>query len=75
MGKSITATAKPSRAAYEILEDLVRAKVKEFIQDILEEEVTPGNTSSVFLMQRLFRNASGSGMYSLPVIKKIIRKR
>ena len=40
MGKSITRTAKPSSAAYEVLEDVVRAKVQEFIQDILAEEVT-----------------------------------
>ncbi len=40
MGKSITRTAKPSSAAYEVLEDMVWAKVQEFIQDILEEEVT-----------------------------------
>ena len=40
VGKSIIGTVKPSRAAYEVLEDMVRAKVQEFIQDILEEEIT-----------------------------------
>jgi hypothetical protein len=40
MRKSITKTAKPSRAMnYEVLEEVVRMKVQQFIQDILEEEV------------------------------------
>ncbi len=39
MRKSITETAKPSRATYEVLEEMVRLKVQEYIQDILEEEV------------------------------------
>jgi hypothetical protein len=39
MGKGITETVKPSRATYEVLEEMVRVKVQEYIQDILEEEV------------------------------------
>ncbi len=39
MRKSITGTVKPSRATYEVLEEMVRLKAQEFIQDILEEEV------------------------------------
>ena len=40
MRKSMTKTAKPSRAMnYEVLEEVVRMKVQQFIQDILEEEV------------------------------------
>ena len=39
MGKGITKTVKPSRATYEVLEEMVRLKVQEYIQDILEEEV------------------------------------
>ena len=39
MGKGITETVKPSRATYEVLEEMVRLKVQEYIQDILEEEV------------------------------------
>jgi transposase-like protein len=39
MGKGITGTVKPSRATYEVLEEMVRVKVQEYIQDILEEEV------------------------------------
>ena len=39
MRKGITATVKPSRATYEVLEEMVRLKVQEYIQDILEEEV------------------------------------
>jgi len=39
MRKGITGTVKPSRATYEILEEMVRLKVQEYIQDILEEEV------------------------------------
>jgi transposase-like protein len=39
MGKGITETVKPSRATYEVLEEMVRLKVQEYIQEILEEEV------------------------------------
>jgi len=39
MGKGITGTVKPSRATYEVLEEMIRLKVQEYIQDILEEEV------------------------------------
>jgi len=39
MRKSITETAKPSSRTYDMLEDMVRLKVQEYIQDILEEEV------------------------------------
>jgi len=39
MGKGITGMVKPSRATYEVLEEMVRLKVQEYIQDILEEEV------------------------------------
>jgi transposase-like protein len=39
MGKGITKTVQPSRATYEVLEEMVRLKVQEYIQDILEEEV------------------------------------
>ena len=39
MGKGITERLKPSRAMYEVLEEMVRVKVQEYIQDILEEEV------------------------------------
>jgi len=39
MKKSITETAKPSRATYEVLEEMVRGKVQEYIQAILEDEV------------------------------------
>ena len=39
MGKGITETVKPSRATYEVLEEMVRVKVQEYIQYILEEEV------------------------------------
>jgi transposase-like protein len=39
MGKGITETVKPSRATYEVLEEMVRVKVQEYIQEILEEEV------------------------------------
>jgi putative transposase len=39
MRKGITGTVKPSRATYEVLEEMVRLKVQEYIQDILEEEV------------------------------------
>jgi putative transposase len=39
MGKGISETVKPSRATYEVLEEMVRVKVQEYIQDILEEEL------------------------------------
>lgn len=40
MGKSIIEAAKPSsNRTYDMLEDMVRLKVQEYIQDILEEEV------------------------------------
>jgi putative transposase len=40
MKKSITGTTSQSRATYETLEGIVRMKVQDFIQDIIEEEVT-----------------------------------
>jgi transposase-like protein len=40
MGQGITDTVKPSRATYEVLEEMVRVKVQEYIQVILEEEVS-----------------------------------
>ncbi len=39
MSKGITEGAEPSRTTYEVLEQMVRLKVQEYIQDILEEEV------------------------------------
>lgn len=39
MSKGITGTARPSRATYDALEEIVRQKVQEYIQDILEDEV------------------------------------
>ena len=39
MQKSITEAAKQSSRTYDILEDMVRLKAQEYIQDILEEEV------------------------------------
>lgn len=39
MGKSITETVQPSRATYEVLEEMVRLKVQEYIQEILEDEI------------------------------------
>lgn len=39
MGKSITETAKQSSRTYDMLEDMVRLKAQEYIQDILEDEV------------------------------------
>ena len=39
MGKGITETVEPSRATYEVLEEMVRLKMQGYIQDILEEEV------------------------------------
>jgi transposase-like protein len=40
MKKSITGRTSQSRATYEALEGIVRMKVQDFIQDIIEEEVT-----------------------------------
>ncbi|HAM51394.1 MAG TPA: hypothetical protein DCP92_12160 [Nitrospiraceae bacterium] len=39
MGKSISGSAKPSSRTYDMLEEMVRLKAQEYIQDILEEEV------------------------------------
>jgi len=39
MRKGITGTAKPSSTTYEALEEMVRLKVQEYIQEILEDEV------------------------------------
>jgi len=39
MRKSITEAAKQSNRTYDMLEEMVRLKVQEYIQDILEEEV------------------------------------
>jgi len=39
MRKGITETARPSSATYEVLEEMVRGKVQEYIQEILEDEV------------------------------------
>ncbi|MCL5236856.1 MAG: hypothetical protein M1353_03285 [Nitrospirae bacterium] len=39
MGKSIIEAARPSSRTYDMLEDMVRLKAQEYIQDILEEEV------------------------------------
>ena len=39
MGKSITENASQSRATYEVLEEITRLKVQEYIQDILNEEL------------------------------------
>jgi putative transposase len=39
MRKGITEAARPSSATYEALEEMVRGKVQEYIQTILEDEV------------------------------------
>ena len=39
MRKGITETARPSSATYEVLEEMVRGKMQEYIQSILEDEV------------------------------------
>ena len=39
MTKGNIGTAQPSRATYEVLEEMVRAKVQEYIQEVLEDEV------------------------------------
>jgi hypothetical protein len=39
MGKGSTGTARQSRATYDVLEEMVRFKVQEYIQEILEDEV------------------------------------
>jgi hypothetical protein len=38
MRKDVTGTVKPSRAVCEVLEEMGRLKVQEYIQNILEEE-------------------------------------
>ncbi|MGH7478853.1 MAG: IS256 family transposase [Candidatus Methylomirabilales bacterium] len=40
MGKNTDKQVGKSRVTYEVLEEVVRMKVQEFIQDILEEEIT-----------------------------------
>ncbi len=40
MEKVIMKLGKSSRATYDVLEEMVRLKVQEFIQDILEDEIT-----------------------------------
>jgi transposase-like protein len=40
MRKGITKKEKQSRATYEVLEEMVRLKVQEYIQEILEDELT-----------------------------------
>jgi putative transposase len=40
MGKGITEKKRESRATYEVLEEMVRLKVQEYIQEILEDELT-----------------------------------
>jgi putative transposase len=40
MRKSITEKERQSRATYEVLEEMVRLKVQEYIQEILEDELT-----------------------------------
>ncbi len=39
MKKGIIEAARPSSGRYEVLEEMVRLKVQEYIQEILEEEV------------------------------------
>jgi transposase-like protein len=39
MRKGSTGTVQPSRATYEVLEEMIRGKVQEYIQEILEDEV------------------------------------
>jgi len=39
MKKDIIETARPSSGTYEVLEEMVRLKVQEYIQEILEDEV------------------------------------
>ncbi|MBI5307083.1 MAG: IS256 family transposase [Planctomycetes bacterium] len=65
MRKSITGTVEPSRATYEVLEEMVRLKAQEFIQDILEEEVEAFLGRKKFERARMvdgtpgYRNGSG----------------
>lgn len=65
MRKSITRTVEPSRATYEVLEEMVRQKAQEFIQDILEEEVEAFLGRKKFERTRMvdgapgYRNGSG----------------
>lgn len=40
MGKGNIKDSKSSRVTYEVLEEMVRLKIQEFIQDILDEEIT-----------------------------------
>jgi transposase-like protein len=40
VGKNTDKKVEKSRVTYEVLEEVVRMKIKEFIQDILEEEIT-----------------------------------
>ena len=51
MKKSITGTTRQSRATYEALEGIVRMKVQDFIQDIIEEEIT-AYTTTMYLFSR-----------------------
>ena len=39
MRKGITGSKEQSRTTYEVLEEAVRTKAQQFIQDILEEEI------------------------------------
>jgi putative transposase len=65
MRKSITGTVEPSRATSEVLEEMVRLKAQEFIQDILEEEVEAFLGRKKFERVRIvdgtpgYRNGSG----------------
>ncbi len=40
MGKGNIKDSKSSRVTYDVLEEMVRIKIQEFIQDILDEEIT-----------------------------------
>ena len=42
MGKNTDKKAGKSRVRHEVLEEFVKMRVKEFIQEIFEEEVTGG---------------------------------
>lgn len=39
MRKGITEAVQPSRGTYEVLEEMVRLKAQEYIQEILEDEL------------------------------------
>jgi len=56
MKKSITKAEKQSRAAYEVLEEMVRDKIQGYIQDMLEEEI-----EVFFGMKKSERNKSVDG--------------